>query len=445
MKRMSLATRGKIPAVGYRRRWTGLAAALALAAMAVGLPISPAQASNSTIMIADVAPFTGVDAALGPIYLVSCYAATQAINNAGGVLGHKLGCTSADTRGDPADAVPAVRKLIATTSNLDLVIGCTSDEAATVVPILNANKTVSFCMTGQSEFDHVKFPYFFRLVPPDLEEAYAMVAIAKAKGYKTVALAFGNDIGSQAFVQPAISAIKKAGMKLVANETLQLSATTFQTEAQAIVSAKPQVVLTEALGPADASLLGEMKQLNGGKFIPTIGTSATIGSAWFSTVSQAVGAKNIVQHFVADNQSINAAGAAYKTYAKLILAQKGKVSSIGDYTTLLTAPGAVHLYDGMNLAALAMVMAKSTTGSKFKADILKIADGVPGAKVVTSFAQGLADLKKGEAVHYVGVGGPTSFDAYHTSVGSFQIDAYNLNGSVKVVGNVTQQQITSLS
>ena len=445
MSGMSLTSSGATSTIRVRRKFTWVAAVLALATMAVGLPSSSAHASGSTIMIADVAPFTGVDAALGPIYLVSCYAATQAINNAGGVSGHKLGCTSADTRGDPADAVPAVRKLIATTSNLDLVIGCTSDEAATVVPILNANKTVSFCMTGQSEFDHVKFPYFFRLVPPDLEEAYAMVAIAKAKGYKKIALAFGNDIGSQAFVQPAIAAIHKAGMKLVANETLQLSATTFQTEAQAIVAAKPQVVLTEALGPADASLLGEMKQLNGGKFIPTIGTSATIGSAWFSTVSQAVGAKNIVQHFVADNQSINAAGAAYRTYAKLILAQKGKVSSIGDYTTLLTAPGAVHLYDGINLAALAMVMSKSTKGSVFKADILKIANGVPGAKVVSSFAQGLALLKKHEAVHYVGVGGPTSFDGYHTSVGSFQIDAYNANGSVKVVGNVTQKQITALS
>ena len=35
-----------------------------------------------------------------------------------------------------------------------------------MVPIFTANKTVSFCMTGQSEFDHVKFPYFYRLVRP---------------------------------------------------------------------------------------------------------------------------------------------------------------------------------------------------------------------------------------------------------------------------------------
>jgi ABC-type branched-subunit amino acid transport system substrate-binding protein len=71
-------------------------------------------------------------------------------------------------------------------------------------------------MTGQSEFDHVKFPYFYRLVPPDLSESYAMTAMAQKKGYKRIALAFGNDIGSQTFVGPAIAAIKKAGMSVAA-------------------------------------------------------------------------------------------------------------------------------------------------------------------------------------------------------------------------------------
>ena len=177
---------------------------------------SGAKASaGSSLTVADVAPFTGTDAALGPTYLVSCDAATNAINAAGGVLGHKLNCKSVDTRGDPADAVPAVHQMYASTGNLAFVIGCTSDEAASVVPIFASNKTVSFCMTGQSEFDHVKFPYFYRLVPPDLSESYAMVAMAKNNGYKKVALAFGNDIGSQTFIAPAIAAIKKAGLQLV--------------------------------------------------------------------------------------------------------------------------------------------------------------------------------------------------------------------------------------
>ena len=151
------------------------AAALASAVAACGSSSGSGGGSHAALVVADVAPFSGVDAALGPTYLVSCDGATQAINKAGGVLGHKLTCTSADTRGDPADAVPAVNKLFATTSNVILVIGATSDEAAAVVPIINNHKTVVFGMTGQDEFDKVKYPYFYRLVPPDLEESYAMV------------------------------------------------------------------------------------------------------------------------------------------------------------------------------------------------------------------------------------------------------------------------------
>src|SRR5579872_1197428 len=204
-------------------------------------------ASGSTLTIADVAPFSGPDAALGPTYLASCYGATAAINAAGGVLGHQLTCKSVDTRGDPADAVPAVNQMFASTSSLALVIGCTSDEAASVVPVINSHQMAMFCMTGQSEFDSVHFPYFFRLVPPDLEESYAMVAIAQQLHYTKIALAFGNDIGSQTFIAPAIAALKKAGMTLAANETLDLNASSFRTEADKIVAAHPDVILTEAL------------------------------------------------------------------------------------------------------------------------------------------------------------------------------------------------------
>src|SRR5579863_4218782 len=154
-----------------KKRFVLVASALALVASVVTLPVVASSAGatsfKGSITIATVAPFTGADAALGPKYETACYAASQAINAAGGVLNKQVKCKTVDTRGDPADAVPAVRQMYATTSNIALVIGCTSDEAASVVPIFGANKTVSFCMTGQSEFDAVKFPYFYRLVPPD--------------------------------------------------------------------------------------------------------------------------------------------------------------------------------------------------------------------------------------------------------------------------------------
>jgi ABC-type branched-subunit amino acid transport system substrate-binding protein len=432
-----------------RSRVIGVAVALALAttlAACGSSSSSSGSSSASTLTFADVAPFSGPDAALGPIYLVSCDGTANAINKAGGILGHKVSCTSADTRGEPADAVPAVANLFATAKNLVLIIGCTSDEAASVVPAINAHHTVMFCMTGQSEFDHVKYPYFYRLVPPDLAESYAMTVIAENLHYKKIALAFGNDIGSQTFVQPAIGAIAKAGLKLVANETLDLNATTFRTEAEKIVAAHPDAIMTEALGNADPTLFAEIKQLNGGHMIPIIGTSAAISPAFYSACVKAVGAKDFSANFHADNLVTATSGPAYNAFTGALLAVKGKVSGAqtGNFTTYFTAPGAVHLYDGMNLAALSMVAAHSIDVAKWMPFITTIGDGVPGAVVVNSFAAGVAALKAGKKIRFIGPGGPTSFDAYHDSPGIFQIDTYSPTGAVVVSGNISATQLRSV-
>jgi branched-chain amino acid transport system substrate-binding protein len=369
------------------------------------------------------------------------------MNKAGGILGHTVSCTSADTKGDPADAVPAVQSLLSRTPSLQLVIGCTSDEAAAVVPIIDSHKTVMFCMTGQSEFDHVHYPYFYRLVPPDLAESYAMTVIAQNLGYKRIALAFGNDIGSQTFVAPAEQAIAKAGMTVVANETLDLNATTFRTEAEKIIQAHPDAIMTEALGSADPTLFSEIKQLNGGKMIPIIGTSAAISPAFFSSAAKAVGAADFASNFHADNLVTATSGPAYQAFTKALLAVKGKVANaqVGNFTTYFTAPGAVHLYDGMNLAALAMIAAGSTSTAKWMPYLISIGDGVPGAVVVNSFAQGVRELKAGKKIRYEGPGGPTSFDSYHDSPGIFQVDTYNATGAVQVSGNISATQLRAVS
>jgi branched-chain amino acid transport system substrate-binding protein len=426
------------------------AAALVLAACSSGgsstASSSASPSSGAKLTVADVAPFSGPDAALGPTYLASCYGATSAINAAGGVLGHMLTCKSVDTRGDPADAVPAVNQMFASTPNLALVIGCTSDEAASVAPIINSHKMAMFCMTGQSEFDHTHFPYFYRLVPPDLEESYAMTVIAQKLGYKRIALAFGNDIGSQTFIQPAVAALKKAGITLTTNQSLDLKATTFRTEAAAIVQSHPDAIMTEALGSADPTLFSEIKQLNGGKIIPIIGTSAAISPAFYKSSAAAVGANAFSSNFHADNLVVLSSGPAYQAFSKALLSQQGKVpGATGNFTTYLSAPGGVHLYDGMNLAALAMLMSKSTNPSVYGPDIVKIGDGVAGATVCYSFAQCAPLVKAGKAVKYVGPGGPTSFDSFHDSTGIFQIDTYTPSGQVKTVGTISPAELRALT
>jgi len=333
--------------------------------------------------------------------------------------------------------------MFASTPNLALVIGLTGDEAASVVPIINSAKMTMFGMTGQAEFSNTKFDYFYRLVAPDLAESYAMVAIAVKKGYKNVALAYGNDIGSQTFVQPAIDSIKKAGLTLASNETLDLHSNTFRTEAARIVASHPDVIFTEALGATDATFLSEIKQLNGGKMIPVIGTQATIDPAWFKAVSAAVGADTLAQNYVADNVAVDTAGAAYQTFLANLKAVNNQVQ--GGTANYQSVGGTVHLYDGILLAALAMNKANSVTPSVYNADIVPIGNGVSGATTVTNYSDGVTALRSNKTIRYLGPGGPTNFDAYHTSANIFVLNTYDNKGNVNVTGQLTAAELQAVT
>src|SRR5579859_7666959 len=218
---------------------------------------------TGALLVGVIAPFSGADAGLGPAYYAACLAAAPSINNNGGVGGRQVSCQKFDTRGEPADAVPAAQQMIASNSNLMAVVGCTSDEAASVAPILDQAHIPMFCMTGQSEFNKTTFTYFHRLVPPDEFDAFAMVGSALDHfNYKKVALVFGNDIGSQAFVGPAMTALQHLGATVTINQAIALGQPSYRTEVTAMLATHPDVIFTEALGPTDATYLAEVKQLN---------------------------------------------------------------------------------------------------------------------------------------------------------------------------------------
>src|SRR2546425_2619022 len=125
-------------------------AILVLAACGGGSNSTGGGLGSGDLLVGVIAPFTGADAGLGPAYYSACLAAAPSINANGGGGGRQVKCQQFDTRGEPADAVPAANQMIAANSNLMAVVGCTSDEAATVVPIIDRAHIPMFCMTGQS-------------------------------------------------------------------------------------------------------------------------------------------------------------------------------------------------------------------------------------------------------------------------------------------------------
>ena len=193
-------------------------------------------------------------------------------------------------------------------------------------------------------------------------------------------------------------------MKLSTNLTLDLRANTFRSEAEAIVQTHPDAILTEALGAADPTLFSEIKQLNGGKMIPVIGTSAAISPAFFKSVAAAVGASTFVSGLPRRTTWSGVQRACIPAFSKALLSQQGKVPGRHGDSTSLSAPGGVHLYDGINLAALAMIMSRAHP-ERLRPDIIKIGNGVRGRHgVLLVRPVRHAALKAGKAIRYEGPG-----------------------------------------
>ncbi len=411
---------------------------LGIALVAIVLGGCGGSGGKGSLVIGAFNPFSGGDAAFGPEMMGGCVPAVRLINQDGGVLGHKMNCQAVDTRGDPADAVPAASKMLATTSNLVAVLGPSADEAQATVPVIDAAHIPMFADTGEAAFDHSKYTYFYRLTPADDVKGFALAQWAHDRGFTRAAAVFGNDVGAQSDVPTLLTAFPKLGGKIVSNQKIALDQSSYRTEVESMLATKPQVIFTEADPQTDSTFLSEVKQLHG--MLPVIGTETTLQAPWLKAVSGAIGASTMAKYVVGMQPLAPSSGPAWSAYNKALLASSSSVPKPSQWST---DPYSMTYYDGVNLTALAILMAKSTKPATFAPMIVKIAAGSPGAVTVTSYAQGKRALAAGKQIHYVGAGGPIVFDHWHNSSGAYEATVTR-SGQSKIVGTVSAAQIAKL-
>ncbi len=396
-------------------------------------------AATSTIVIGNFNPFSGADASFGPEMVAGCQPAVRLINAGGGVLGHKFSCVEFDTRGDPADAVPAANKMIATNSSLGGILGPSADEALATVPILEQAKVPMFADTGQAAFDKSTYHYFWRITPADDVKGYALALWAHKKGYTRAAAIFGNDAGSQSDVPTLLKAWNKLGGKMVDNVKLALDQPSYRTEIEQMLASKPQIIFTEIDPQTAGTFLTELQQLHG--LIPVLGTEVTLQAPWLKAVTGAIGKSAMAQYFTGMQPYAPTSGSSWSTYNQALLASKAQVPQPSQWSS---DPYSMTYYDGVVVMALAMLAAHSIDRATYNNSIMAVTEPGAGKTVVHSFAQGKAALAKGKKIQFVGAGGPIAFNQWHNSSGAFEA-AQQVAGNVKIVGEVTANQIAALS
>lgn len=392
------------------------ASVLALAACGSSGGSGGSPSASKTLNIGVIFPFTGPNADEGAIGMAGCLTGVAEVNAAGGVLGSKLACKPFDTKGDPADATAAANQMMASASPV-MVIGA-SEDAVTTAPIVTASSVTNFTTIGDPHYDHQTNAYFYRITPSDALQGVALAYWAD-KHFQRPAAVFTSDLGAETSVPPLRTEMARLGGKLVADVTLAPTQSSYRTEVSKIAADHPDALVSEMDPQSAATFLSEYLQITG--HLPMyLGTQRTSNSDWIAAVLGAVGPANYAKYIKAITPYIALSGAGWSTYKQWLLAQK-QVKQPSQY---IGHPYAIADYDAVNITALAMVEAHSTSPATYNAFVTKVTAAAPGAVVVHSFAEGLAALKAGHHIQYVGAGGPLVFNQYHSAERSWSYDTY---------------------
>jgi branched-chain amino acid transport system substrate-binding protein len=426
------------------RRWIAITATAALAVASFagcGGSSNGSGAGSGPLAVAVFQPFTGNTAFYGPEGNALCYTAMDAINAAGGVLGHKLNCLDFDSTADPADALPVANRMVASTKNLSMIYGPTSIEPA-VEPILNTDHLVHFPDNGDPRYDHQTSPYFFRMVPSDALAGVSLAIYAADHGWKHVASVFTDDQSAQTSVPTLHATFPKLGGSFTTSLTLAPGQTSYRTEVSRIIASKPQAIVTEMDSQTAVTVLSEILQLNNGKLPQIVTTSRAEDPTWIATVLKAIGPQNFKRIIVITN-TVPQSGPGYDAFLKTI---KRAPQNIPQRAQYFTDPYVQLNYDGIVMGALAMLEAKSTDPTKWAPLVPKIGNGSPGAVVVHSFAAGKQAIASGKAIHYEGAAGSLIFNRSNNVSTPFAGYTWNGHGTaiaslVPDAGAITPAQL----
>ena len=368
--------------------------------------------ASGTVAYGVLSCFTGTLASLGQAMLQGSQVAQKEINAAGGILGKKLTLQHADTQCDEADAVPAVHQLLAV-NNLAGIIGPETQEIAAVAPILTHAKIPDEFQGGSTLFDRNTNPYLWRDSPSDSQLGVAMALYAHNKGYKKAALLFYSDIAAQTFIKPITATWKKLGGTIVSNITLAPDQSSYQSQVQQVIAAKPDVIFTQTDTATAAVLYQNFQELNN-LAIPFVGTDVTGGSEYLHAITIPVAHAHLTSVY-----GTSVSGKATTEFNKEFASINGKKA--------IPLANANYAYDSVISLALAEDEANSTAGPKVIKAMKKVTNP-PGTQCYT-YSACYSLIKAGKKINFQGASGNLDYNKYNNTFGPYGAFQVNLSGN----------------
>src|ERR1700682_2141459 len=402
----------------HRRLLSGsVGFALLLAACGGSTATTGGKLPSAPVSMGVLSCFSGPLASLGNAMLQGSQMAQKAINDAGGILGQQLKLSNADTQCDEADGVTAVRKLLAS-SNLVGIIGPETQEINAVAPIVSAAKIPDQFQGGSTAFDHNANPYLWRDSPSDSQLGVAMALYAYQKGYRSAGLLFYSDIAAQTFADPITATWAKLGGTIAVRITdLAPGQTSYRTQVQKVIAAKPDVIFTQTDAPTAAVLFKNFQELDN-LAIPFVGTDVTGGDDYLKAITYPVANAHLISVY-----GTSVSGAAADEFMRI-------------FTALFPGPNqpqanANYAYDAVISQALAVVKANSINGPDINAAMVAVT--TPPGTACYTYKTCVDLVKAGTKINYEGASGDLNFNKYNNVFGPYAAFQETLAGQQQSV------------
>ena len=297
----------------------------------------------------------------------------EEINRKGGVLGRKIELMIEDDQSRPDISAALARKLIdqGAVFILSVSLSPATQQQQTVtmeakVPQMTPMNSADYLTT---QLDN---PYFWQTGPLGSTQIATLLAHARSKNFKRVALITDNSDLGQAIAKAFKSTLEKAGIQVVAEEVVPRGATTAMPQMQKLRAANPEAMFLAGVLTAENMLIFRAYKELGVKF--PIHSSYNLSVPIYESVGKGlIDGITFVDAYDPEKPEVKAFVAAYKKATG-----KEPVNLVG------------YGYDGIHLIADAIRRAGSTDKEKIREAMQKTSyAGVMGAKGMKySFPEG---------------------------------------------------------
>src|SRR5687768_7545454 len=329
--------------------------------------------SQETIKIGVITDRVGVSKPYSEPATEGVIFGAEEINRKGGVLGRKIELLVEDDQSRPDISAALARKLVDQ--------GAVFIMSVSLSPATQQQQTVTMeaktpQMTPMNSADYLTTqlnnPYFWQTGPLGSTQIATLLAHARSKNFKRVALITDNSDLGQAIGKAFKGTLEKAGIQIVADEVVARGATTATPQMQKIRAANPEAMFLAGVLTAENVLIFRAYKELGVKF--PIHSSYNLSVPIYETVAKGlIDGITFVDAYDPDKPEVKAFEAAYK-------------KATGKQPQNLHGYG----YDGINLVAEAIRKAGSTDKEKIRESMQSLTyAGVMGAKGMKySFPEG---------------------------------------------------------